>query len=144
MSGLEPVAALGFACNILQLVDAGRETIDLITAVYQGRSPDDTLGQNARVLGNISNEIKTYKRPATCPRRHEQQLLDAAGKCATAAQELREEVRFLMGNAKKGSLTSALKVAAKTNWRRRRLQRLKENLDGAEKLMHTSLLAQIW
>lgn len=143
MSGLEPLAALGLACNVLQLVEIGHETINLIKTVYRGVSPDVTLDQNAAILGSILDEIKTCKRPAKCPK-HEQQLLVAAERCSTAARDLREEIQFLVGNAKQGSLASTLKVVTKTNWRRRRLERLRESLDSTEKLMQTGLLARIW
>lgn len=143
MSGLEPLAALSLACNVLQLVEVGRQTIDLIKTVYRGGTPDDSLDRNAAVLGSISHEVKTCKRPANCPK-YEQQLLVAAERCSTAARDLREEIQFLVGNAKQGCLASTLRVVAKTNWRRRRLERLKENLDSTEKLMQTGLLTRIW
>lgn len=143
MSGLEPFAALSLACNVLQLVEVGHRTINLIKIVYRGGSLDDTLDRNAAVLESISHEVKTCIRPAKCPK-HEQQLLGAAERCSTAARDLREEIQFLIGNAKQGSLASTLRVVAKTNWRRRRLERLKESLDSAEKLMQTGLLTRIW
>lgn len=143
MSGMEPLVALGLACNVLQLVEVGQQTIDLIKVVYRGGSPDQTLDQNAAILWSISHEVKTSERPTKCAK-HEQQLLVAAEKCSTAARDLREEIQFLVGNAKQGSLASTLKVVARTNWRRRRLERLKESLEGAEKLMQTGLLTRIW
>lgn len=144
MSGLEPIAALGLACNILQLVELGRQTIDCIKAVYQGRKPDEELDRNAAALEVLTwDEAKKHRQPGR-KTKHEEILLQSAAKCATAAHDLREEVRFLVGDAKKGSLASALKVAAKVNWRKRRLERLKRDLDEAEKLMQTSLLAHIW
>lgn len=143
MSGLEPVAALGLACNVLQLVEVGHRTINLIKTVYHSGSPDDTLDENAAILENILDELKICKPPAQCPK-HEQQLLDAADRCSTAARDLREEIQFLVGNARQGSLASTLKIVAKTNWRRHRLERLKKILDCTEKLMQTGLLARIW
>lgn len=143
MSGLEPLAALGLACNVLQLVEVGHETIDLIKTVYRGGSPDATLDQHAAILKSISDEAKTCRRPTNCPK-HEHQLFAAAERCSTAARDLREEIQFLVGNAKQGSLASTLKVVAKTNWRRRRIERLKESLDSTETLMQTGLLIRIW
>lgn len=50
MSGLEPIAALGLACNILQLVELGKKTIDRIKIVYQGGKPDGELEKGAAAL----------------------------------------------------------------------------------------------
>lgn len=145
MSGLEPLAAVGLACNIFQLIEVGRDTIKLAKAIYQSSTPsiDKALQENAVILSNISREVKAVT-PSTRPSKLEQQLLLTADKCSSAARDLQEEVRFLLGNAKQNQLASALKVVAKTTWRKRRLDRLKEGLEGAEKMMKTTLLAQIW
>lgn len=145
MSGLEPLAALGLACNIFQLIEVGRDTIKLAKDIYQSSTPsiDKALEDNATVLGDISREVKAVQRP-TRSSKLEQQLLVTAERCSSAARDLEEEVRFLLGNAKRNQLASTLKAVAKTTWRKRRLDRLRESLESAEKLMTTTLLAQIW
>lgn len=143
MSGLEPLVALGLACNILQIVQLGYQTIECIKAVYQGKPPNQGLDENAAALENLSVEVKTHTRPGN--NNYEEGLLKSAGKCCTAAQALRKEVRIARGsNAKQGSLVSALKVVSKATWRKRRLEKLKGDLEQAEKQIQTSLLAQIW
>lgn len=145
MSGLEPLAALGLACNIFQLVEVGCTTIKLAKSIYQSSSPavDQTLQDNAVVLNTISGEVKATQRPANLSKL-DKQLISTADKCFSAARDLQEEVRFLLSNAKQKQLAATLKVVAKTTWRRRRLDRLNDNLESAEKLMTKTLLAQIW
>lgn len=143
MSGLEPLAALGLACNILQLVELGQKTIGIIKTVYQGREPDAELKQNAVVLGRLAKEVESSLSP-TGVSGYEEILLQSAASCSTAANKLQKEVYLLFGNAKKGSHTSAVKVAITVHWRRYRLDKLKQNLEMEEKRMQTSLLAQIW
>lgn len=145
MSGLEPLAALGLACNIFQLVEVGCNTIKLAKSIYQSTSPvvDQALQDSAVILNTISGEIKAAQRPANLSKL-DKQLVSTADKCSTAARDLQEEVRFLLSNSKRNQLAATLKVVAKTTWRRRRLDRLKENLENAEKLMTKTLLAQIW
>lgn len=141
MSGLEPIAALGLACNIFHLAELGKKTIDRIKLVYKGRNPDEELEQGASVLEGLAKEVKEHSRSG---RKKYENLLKSATTCATAASDLAEEVRFLFENAKKGSLVSALKVTTKVAWRRRRLERLERNLDAEERRMQTNLLAQVW
>lgn len=145
MSGLEPLAALGLACNIFQLIDVGHDTIKLAKGIYQSSAPsiDKALEENAIVMDNVSREVRAAQRP-TSPSKLEQQLLVTAERCSSAALDLKEEVNFLVGNAKRSQLVSTLKVVAKTTWRKRRLDRLRGGLENAEKLMKTTLLAQIW
>lgn len=145
MSGLEPLAALGLACNILQLIEIGCNTIKLAKNIYQSSSPaiDQTLQDNAAVLHTISSEVKAAKRPASLSKL-DQQLVTTADKCFAATRDLEEEVQFLLTNAKQNQLAATLKIVTKTTWRKRRLDRLKESLENAEKLMTKTLLAQIW
>lgn len=145
MSGLEPLVALGMACNILQLIEVGYNTIKRAQSIYQSSSPaiDQAFQENAVVLRTISGEVKAAHRPASLPKL-DKQLVSTADKCCSAARDLEEEVHFLLSNAKQNRLAATLKVVAKTAWRRRRLDRLKENLENAEKLMMKTLLAEIW
>lgn len=145
MSGLEPLAALGLACNIFQLIEVGCNTIKVAKSIYQSSSPvvDQALQDNAVVLNTISGEVKAAQRPASLSKL-DKQLVSTADKCSTAVRDLQEEVRFLLSNSKRNRLAATLKVVAKTTWRRRRLDRLNENVESAEKLMTKTLLAQIW
>lgn len=142
MSGLEPLVALGLACNILQLAELGKKTIDHIKVIYQGGKPDEELERAAAVLEELAKEVKKHSQPGR--RTYEELLHKSATACATAASDVGEEVRFLFENAKKGSLVSALKVTIRVAWRRRRMERLRRVLDEEEQQMQTSLLAQVW
>ncbi|KAG8162254.1 hypothetical protein KVR01_008019 [Diaporthe batatas] len=137
MSGLEPLVALGLACNILQLIEVGCNTIKLTKAIYQSSSPaiDKTLQDNAAVLSTISGEVKAAPRPTNLSKL-DQRLVDTADKCFAAARDLEEEVVFLLSNAKKNQLAATLKIVAKTT--------LRESLENAEKLMMKTLLAHLW
>lgn len=144
MAGLEPLVALGLACNIFQLIEVGCNTIKLAKSIYQSRSPtvDQALQDIAVVLNTMSGEVKAAQRPAS-PSRLEQQLVAMAVKCSSAARDLQEKVRFLLSNEKQDQLAATLKIVAKTAWRKRRLDRLKESVENAEKLMRKTLLAHI-
>lgn len=142
MSGLEPLVALGLACNVLQLVELGKDAITLIRAIYhEGAKPDEQLTENAVTLETFANEVKTHAQ--TGKKKYELQLQQSAEKCATAARELCEEIRFLVANDKQGRLASVVKTSVKIIRCRRRLEKLQGNLDQAEKQMNTGLLAQI-
>ncbi|KAF9875549.1 hypothetical protein CkaCkLH20_06930 [Colletotrichum karsti] len=139
MSGLEPLAALGLACNILQIVEVGRQTIQLAKVVYDNRSLDPTLEDRTSSLQKISTDIKNVNVPQRWPEL--QRVVDV---CFAAARELQEKVDFLLRNAKPGSRLSAMKIAAKANRHKGRLDSLRKKLDDAEKTMQTGLLASLW
>lgn len=141
MSGLE---TLSLVCSIFQVVSFARETITLCKAVYQGRSPDDCLHENAESLVALSAEIQQHyqgKRPLAAA---ERQLSFLASKCEAAARSLGEEVGFLTGHKAKGSLAATLRVAVKTNWRKKRLETLEKTLHTYQKTLETHLFASVW
>jgi hypothetical protein len=142
MSGMEPFAALGLVCNILQLVRLGQKTIACIKTIYQDGKLDQNLEQNAVVLEKLANEIKKDSQPGN--KKYERLLLESAKCCFSAAGQLQEELRFLFGDAKRGSLVSAVRVTTAVMWRQRRLERLSRNLEAEEKRLQTGLLAQVW
>ncbi|TLD30611.1 hypothetical protein PspLS_01869 [Pyricularia sp. CBS 133598] len=65
MSGLEPIAALGLACNILQVIAIGRETVQVALQVYRAGELDPALAKNAGVLEKLSREILTSRSAAS-------------------------------------------------------------------------------
>lgn len=141
MAGLETLAAI---CCIFQVISFSRETISLCKKVYRtGNSVDPELAENRVFLGRISSQI--HELDTTNVRsRDDQELYDVLKKCQAASRDLQEEVSFITGHAKKGSLASSLKIAAKTNWRKRRLETLERKLGEIQKLVESSLLVRIW
>lgn len=141
MTGLETLAVV---CSIFQVISFGRETISLCKKVYRtGSSVDPELAENAVFLDRISSQIHEPD-TANVPSRDDQQLYDILKKCQAASRDLQEEVGFITGHAKKGSLASSLKIAAKTNWRKRRLETLERKLGDIQKLVEAGLLVRIW
>ncbi|KPM38309.1 hypothetical protein AK830_g8218 [Neonectria ditissima] len=139
MSGLE---ALGLACNIFQAISFGRETVSLIKTVYRDGSVDDSLEANAKDLSVLSSRVRAMA-SLDKQKRQNRQLLEIAERCQAAARDLQEEIDFIMGERKKGSLRTTIKVAMKANWRKRRLNDIERKLSNAEKLMQSGLLARV-
>ncbi|KAK7915166.1 NACHT domain-containing protein [Apiospora marii] len=146
MSGLEPIAALSLACNILQVVGVGRDTVRIAKQVYQDGTLDPALTESAGVLNDLSSQIRVTTEAASAakPKAQDKQLLDLADKCQGAARDLREEVNFLNGPPTKAKLVATLKIAAKTTWRKRRLEKLDQRLKDAESFLQTGLLTRIY
>ncbi|KLU92117.1 hypothetical protein MAPG_11064 [Magnaporthiopsis poae ATCC 64411] len=162
MSGLEPVAALGLACNILQVIGVGLDTIRVAKQVYKDGALDPALTESASALENISSQIlratastspvsatststtsTSTRAGAARAKSLDKQLSELADKCQGAARDLREEVNFLNGHSTKTKLVATLKITAKTTWRKRRLEKLEGRLKDAQGLLQTSLMARI-
>lgn len=144
MSGLEPVAALSLACNILQVIGIGRETVRIAKQVYHDGTLDPALTESAGIL-DISSRIRSTTTVASTaqPKPQEKQLFDLAEKCQRASRALREEVNFLNGAQTKAKLSGTVKTALKTIWRKRRMEKLDQQLKETESLLQTGLLTTI-
>ncbi|KAM0271640.1 hypothetical protein ACHAQH_009028 [Verticillium albo-atrum] len=143
MSGLESLAALGLACNVFRVISCGRETIGIFKEIYHNGSPDGALVENAKVLADLAAYIRTSKLPANL-KKHERQLHDSSKICQAIARDLQEEIAFIIGYKRKGSFADAIKIAAKANWRKRRLENMERKLKDIEQVMQSGLLARIW
>lgn len=142
MSGLEPLAALGLACNILQLVELGQKTIKCIEKAYQGQTPHKELKDNATELGRLTNEMRKNKAPEE--NEYGKILRLSVDRCSAAASKLQNELDLVFGSAKPGSFVAAVKVTFTALRRQHRLDKLKQNLDVEENQMRTRLLVHIW
>lgn len=141
MSGLE---ALSLVCNTMQIISAAHSTVSFCKAIYQGRSPDAHLSDNAVSLASLSDEVEMFYASTDPPRTaNERSLADVAKKCNIAARALEEEVNFLMGNHAKGNLPATIKTAVKANWRKSRLEKLEKSLENYQKTMESHLLARV-
>lgn len=163
MSGLEPLVALSLACNILQIAGTGRETIRAVRQIYEDGTLDPTLLERASDLKSLAKRTQDICTPAPAaapsgaptstrgaapvpgprPQQHEKQLSDLATKCMGAARDLQEEINFLNGVAASTKLATTLKIAAKTTWRKRRLDKLDQRLVEAERTLQTGLMARL-
>ncbi|KAK1533011.1 uncharacterized protein CCOS01_04994 [Colletotrichum costaricense] len=155
MSGLEGIAGLSLACNVMQLISFGHEAISICRRIHESGSPEPGLSEHAENLKAVCDGLETSlgKRPtpvataaptaaATRAPTMEKRLLDLAAKCVKNARDLEEEMKFL-SPSQPGKLR-ALVAAPKILWRKRRLERLKGNLDDAQKVMDTSILERLF
>ncbi|KAL8401022.1 hypothetical protein RB594_001155 [Gaeumannomyces avenae] len=151
MSGLEPIAALGLACNILQVIEIGIKTVQLARQLYKDGELDPTLGDNGKFLVTLSDQIlSTSVTNATGEggRKNygpqDQLIVDLAIKIHRAARDLVEEVNFLRGRPTKSQVFATLHTVAKTFWRRKRLEKLEKKLREAEQQLQAGLLTEIY
>lgn len=145
MSGLEPLAALGLVCNILQLVEAGGKIFGMAKTAYkEGRIDQKTAKEYATVLCQLSGEIRSKSDGApTKLAPFERELVKTAKTCQDVSRDLLEDLTYLNTLASKGELLLAVKLAAKVAWRQRRLKRLEQSLKDVESRMQKSILGRV-
>lgn len=139
MSGLEPLAALGLACNVLQLIEAAGESASLCKRIYDTGQPDPQLSDFAKNLSYASASLQGCLNAAKHPFTSEdQKLLDLAKTCQEAAKDLAQELAHL--TISPGQRWASLSTTLKISGSRYKLSRLEKKLRDSEYLMETQLL----
>ncbi|KAF5709500.1 NACHT domain-containing protein [Fusarium mundagurra] len=98
MSGLEPLAALGLVCNIVQLVEVGLKTATLCKNAYRTGEPDPELSVYAQSLADTASSLTESLELSKKPLNPEDvRLLTLARNCRDTEAEWRKKTpaRFL-------------------------------------------------
>lgn len=144
MSGLESLAALGFACNILQSISFFGEIVRLSKDVYQSGKPDPGLADKGDNLADLSRTLKRQIDAQAQPvSQADDDLLKSAQKCVTAAEELQKEVGRLAIPADTTWLRGKLSAATgvwKTLWKKSHFNRLETTIADLQREMEMRIL----
>jgi hypothetical protein len=145
MSGLEPLAAFGLACNVMQVIGFGRDVVTTCRAIYQTGSLDTSLTADADHLASALGELEmSLKLPCGPLNADEQALVDIAVEGQAAAKELKTEVHKISGNASKGKAVQAISGGFKTAFRKRRIEKLEKALMASQRALESRVLVRIW
>ncbi|KAM7184054.1 hypothetical protein V8F20_012378 [Naviculisporaceae sp. PSN 640] len=143
---MEPLAGLAVACNVMEVISFGLETVSLCKRVYERGHPEPELVSHSSSLHELAtalcNELGSSQKITRGLKKDDKALLEIAARCADAANALKDEADFLAPRNPK-QLSHVIKAAAKTVWRKRRLERLEKDLSRFQGVMETHLLASI-
>ncbi|KAK1708297.1 hypothetical protein BDP67DRAFT_599630 [Colletotrichum lupini] len=158
MSGLEGIAGLSLACNVMQLISFGHEAISICRRIHESGSPEPGLSEHAENLKAICDGLEkslgkrsasvTAVTPAaaaaaaTKAPTMDERLLSLAAKCIKDARDL-EAVIGSLSPSQPGKLR-ALGAVLKILWQKGKLERLKGSLDDAQRRMNTSILERLF
>ncbi|RBA19195.1 hypothetical protein FPRO05_10124 [Fusarium proliferatum] len=145
MSGLEPLAALGLVCNVLQLVEVGLKTATLCKNAYRTGEPDPELSVHAQTLAETASNLTQSLENSQQPLNHDDsRLLTLAQNCRDAEEEWRKKTpaRFLSQQRprKRARLGAALQgIVTKPE-----IDRLESQLQKAKESLEADLLVGVF
>jgi len=144
MSGLEPLAVLGLACNVLQLIETVGKTVSTCKSIFQTGTTDPSLSSFTAHLTTAFDQLNRSLTAAPRPNNpDEAALLEVARDCSTAALNLKTEVAKISDEASKGKYSSAISGALKVMVRRGKIEKLEKSLAAHQKALETHLLVRI-
>lgn len=143
---MEAMAALGLACNVMQLIDFSGEVISVARHAYQAGSVEDDLSDKATRLADLSAAVNGFLGSASNPVTTAQKdLQEVARKCYHTSLELQDEIKSLCPPAGgRRSVMRAVGASLKTVVRKNRLKKLSDNMLHWQKVMDSGLLLRIW
>lgn len=145
MSGMEPLAALGLACNIMQLLSFGGEAISLCRKVYKTGEIDPSLkdysGQTAKICENL-NDTLTQRQLNLEP--DALALQQRATMCKAAADRLNRELELLTPTIGASGWRRGFTAPIKAIRHKHHLSELEKDLDNLKSGLDTQLLVKIF
>ncbi|KAF5011642.1 hypothetical protein FDECE_2265 [Fusarium decemcellulare] len=143
MSGLEPLAALGLACNIMQMITFTGESISICRRIYNDGQPDPSLDDYAqRLLGTSESLRDIISRSSGNLTSDDQALRSTAEKCIDVAGHLTKEIQSLSVPRSQTGFRVTLRQGVKAIFHKSRLERLENDLRNIQSAMHTQLLVR--
>lgn len=144
MSGLESVAILALACNVMQVISFSHEAISTCRRLYD-RSNDDGLSTMADNLDATSSSLRNYLRDLPQPTPgDEASLVELAQKSSGAAQRVRVEVEKCKIADRNKIGIKAVALTLKGVWNRRELEKAERDLVRCEEALGTGILVRLW
>lgn len=145
MSGMEPLAALGLACNIMQLLSFGGEAISLCRKVYETGEIDpglkDYSSQTAKICEDL-NDTLTQRQHNLGP--DALALQQRATKCKIAADKLNHELKLLTPTSGASGWRRGFAAPIKAIRHKRHLTELEKDLNNLKSSLDSQLLVKIF
>lgn len=139
MSGLEGIAALGLACNILQLIGTVANSITVAKNILESGTIDPALERRNDELTKLFQDVK--RSLGEVPERDDdKELRDVAGHILKTAAELKTELAKISGSSWQGRARKVIGGTIKAILRQKRLERLEEKVLEYQRSFESRLL----
>lgn len=144
MSGLEALAILGVACNVMQIISFAGEFVAVCKRICETGNPEPNLCDHGKRLTELSTGLKQTMAQSLEPLTdHDKAVVAIADECISAAQALQTEIISLSAQQEPRDIKRAVWLAMKSRLRKNKVQRLERTLDGVRKSMESYLLVRI-
>jgi hypothetical protein len=146
MSGMEPLAALGLASNVMQMISFGHEVATTYSQLKRSGMPDPNLSSNTEKLVELITRLETSLTQTSGKEAsaEEKRLESLATKCLEAGKSLNTELERLAIDTKKPRRRDIVGRAVQSIWRRGKIDDLERDLKRCAETLSLGLLMRIW
>lgn len=142
---MEPLSALGIACNIMQVISFSYEAISVTRRVYDKGVVNEELVDKAadleKLTSSVGNALKNSKQPSTAA---EKEIVQIAKKCREASRELQKTMSELGSTSAKGNIVRSAGTSIKAMWKQSRIQKLEKNMMQWQQTLDSGILIHLW
>lgn len=144
---MDPLSALGIACNLMQVISFTGETIALCKTIYKRGSADPSLEGNAKTLSIFTKSLRaslesTYNQAP--PSEAEQELRDLASKLLDKTEELTKTLDQIGAANGQANIKKTIQAACRQLYKSGLLRRLEKEVQEYQKALESGLLLRIW
>ncbi|KAK0751894.1 hypothetical protein B0T18DRAFT_79374 [Schizothecium vesticola] len=150
MSGLEPLVALGLACNVFQIVSFAREVYQVSKTVLEtGDVPPPALASTLEDLAKVFRDVESTTAASNANlTSRDLELVKIAKECSGAAVALKQKLDKTpatptSGKGRWSGSWVAVKAVAGASSRKKKLEKLGKLVETHQKALETRLLANI-
>jgi len=151
MSGLEPLAAFGLACNLLQTVDVAVKTAALCKQVFDTGATD----LSANLSLHVENTVKSVQRledsiknvgNAQSMKQDEKELLGYAVGCRDLALNMKKETDKMAISSAKGKRWASFVAGLRIKFGNsvKRIEEMEKEMQRYQSLLESGLLVRVW
>lgn len=148
---VDPITAVGLACNVIQLLELGYKGVNCCWEIYKDGKDlrTSTLQDISQHLDNVCAHVQglstssaTVQTPGLAGSNNLKSLHELSIKCQATAKLLQHELQKLIIAPHSNPLVvvgTALKAVKKVS----KIQKLKEQLDSYREILNTQLLVEL-
>jgi hypothetical protein len=149
---MEPLTALGIACNVMQIISFGQEVFSLARHLSKDGSPDASLADKSARLSDLSGELQNslnIQKQARPLEPNHLRLQNVARKCLSLTNNLAQEFDQIKWKANpKGTNSKTQRRLLGQTWkslrRKSKIDKLQAEMTQIEQTMQTTILTDMW
>ncbi|KAK4216919.1 hypothetical protein QBC37DRAFT_78006 [Rhypophila decipiens] len=140
MSGMEPLAVLGLACNAMQIFQFTFESVSLCKKAFRTGIPDPELARYVNECAQLYRKLDNSIRSVQHPNAEDVEFLRICGNTRDASLLLETEIKAILQPTAKGRVRASIIVGFKARIKAHKLDRLEKQMRGYQKILESGLL----
>jgi len=152
MSGLEPLAAFGLACNFFQTIELALKTASLCKELFDKGATDLSAGLSLQVDDTIKSvqrleySIKHVGGTDRSLSESEQELLANAVQCRRVALNMKIEIDRMFAASTKGKRWASFVAGLRIKFGNsvKKIEEMEKEMQRHQKLLESGLLVRVW